>query len=401
MQTTKLYYEDQYTHTFTAKIIAKKPDWIALAKTAFYPEGGGQPGDSGWLQDEIVTDTQIDDNGLIWHRTALQGEIGESVEGRLDWLRRFDHMQQHTAQHVLSQAFWQLSQAETVGFHLGEQVSTIDLTGVTLDAEAIQQAEALANSMLRSKLLVRSRQVEAASLPAAELRKLPQVEHDIRLLEIENFDLCPCGGTHVCDLGEIGLLKILGSENKRGDVRVSFLAGHRAYRDYAAKHNWLTDMSVLLSEPVENVSAAVERLQIKLIELERAHNHLREQKLMLEAPRLLAEAEAVAGTVYVVQELREHSLDDAKFLASHLTEGVEVVVVFGLPGDPYRLVAAAHVDAQLAVGKVLREILARHDGRGGGTSTAAQGAVASADGAAVLAELAAAYQAEMKANSVT
>lgn len=388
MQTRKLYYKDPYVHTFNAKVVALKPSWLALDQTAFYPEGGGQPADQGWLQGQSVTDTQIDEQGVVWHQVTLAAAIGDMVEGRIDWLRRFDHMQQHTAQHVLSQAFWQLYQAETVGFHLGEQTVTIDLAGADLDAAALQQAEALANAKLRSKLPVRSQEVPAEMLPAAELRKLPQVDADIRLVEIAGFDLCPCGGTHVRDLGEVGLLKVLSSERKRGNIRVSFLAGHRAYQDYASKHSQLASLSVLLSEPIDNVATAVERSQAKLQELERECNRLSEQILLLEAKELMATAQDFGKVRCIARDLPTHSLDEAKFLASYLAEQDQILVLFGLPDEPYRLVAAASADIGLPLGAMLRDTVSKYEGRGGGSPTSAQGAVPRSHGPSALAELA-------------
>lgn len=388
MQTRKLYNSDPYAHTFTAKVVALKPGWVALDQTAFYPEGGGQPADHGWLQDWPVTDTQIDEHGVVWHQVNLAAAIGDTVTGRLDWLRRFDHMQQHTAQHVLSQAFWQLFQATTVGFHLGEQVVTIDLAGGDLAAEHVQQAEDLTNAVLRSKLPVRCQEVAPDALPAAQLRKLPQVDKDIRLIEIAGFDLCPCGGTHVRDLGEIGLLKVVGSENKRGNLRIAFLAGQRAYRDYGNKHSQLATLSASLSEPLENVVPAVERVLARVNELERACSHLREQVLTLEANDLRAAAKPLGNVACIVSELPDHSLAEAKFLASYLTEQGGTIVIFGLPDEPYRLVAAASAHMGIAIGGLLKATVAQHGGKGGGSPTSAQGAVPSSSGQITLTELA-------------
>lgn len=387
MQTRKLYYRDPYLHTFKAKVVAVKPGWIALDQTAFYPEGGGQPADQGWLQGQRVTDVQIDEQEVVWHKVDLDTEIGVTVEGRLDWLRRFDHMQQHTAQHVLSQAFWQLFKAETVGFHLGEQNVTIDLAGTDLDEEALVQAEALTNAKLRSRIPVRSYEVAAEMLPTQLLRKLPQVEGDIRLVQIGDFDLCPCGGTHVRDLGEIGLLKVLGSEKKRGNTRVTFLAGRRAYEDYSHKHKQLTALSAMLSEPTANVEAAVERLLQRLQELEREEKGLRKQLLVYQGQELLATAQDLDKARAVVQELPGHSLDEARFLASYLAEQGPHIVLFGIPDEPYRLVAAVNAGLKLAIGPLLKEVVVKYEGRGGGSATSAQGAVPPAMGAGALAEL--------------
>lgn len=390
MPTQKLYYRDPYLHTFAAQVVATKPGWLALDQTAFYPEGGGQPADQGWLQDSRVTDVQMDEQGVIWHRVDLETEVGAQVEGRIDWLRRFDHMQQHTAQHVLSQAFWQLFAAETVGFHLGEQTVTIDLASgdTDLDDMALNQAEALANAKLRGKLVVHSYEVSADMLTVTLLRKLPQVEEDIRLVEIGDFDLCPCGGTHVRDLGEVGLIKVLGSEKKRGNTRVVFVAGQRAYRDYNRKHEQLTALSAMLSEPISGVVDAVERLQARLKELEREEKSLRQQILVLEAGELLVNAEDLGGARSIVQELPTYTLDQAKFLASYLAEQGPYIALFGIPGEPFRLVAAVSPQLGVPIGPLLKRVVVEHGGRGGGSPTSAQGAVPETAGATALAQLA-------------
>jgi alanyl-tRNA synthetase len=267
-------------------------------------------------------------------------------------------------------------------------VVTIDLAGGNLAAEQVQQAEDLTNAVLRSKLPVRCQEVAPDAVPAAQLRKLPQVDKDIRLIEIAGFDLCPCGGTHVRDLGEIGLLKVVGSENKRGNLRIAFLAGQRAYRDYGIKHNQLASLSALLSEPLENAVPAVERVLAKVNELERECSHLRERVLTLEADDFRAAAEALGNVACIVRELPEHSLAEAKFLAGYLAEQGATIVIFGLPDEPYRLVATASANVGIAIGGLLKATVAQYGGKGGGSSTSAQGAVPCSSGQITLKELA-------------
>ena len=388
MKTRKLFYEDPYMHSFAAKVVAKKAGWVALDQTAFYPEGGGQPADHGWLQDAYVDDVQIDDSQIIWHQVAADLAVGQAVEGRLDWQRRFDHMQQHTAQHVLSQAFWQLCQAATVGFHLGEQIVTIDLEQVDLSETELNQVEALTNAVLRSKLPVACQQVTKEELAAmADLRKMPLVNDAIRLVGIGDYDVCPCGGTHVRDLGEIGLLKILGTERKRGNLRVSFVAGRRAYHDYEQKHAALVALSALFSEPIETVVQAAHRAQEKMDDLERENKRLREQLLTIEAESLCRQAEMRGSVGLVCAELADKSLADAKFMAGYLAAQGGMVSILGVPDDLYRLVITVSSDVDVAAGAVLRQILPTYEGKGGGSAATAQGAVALADGRPALHDL--------------
>lgn len=383
-KTRRLYYEDQYCHSFTAEVIAERPDWVVLDRTAFYPEGGGQPADHGWLAGVAVTDTQVDDAGVIWHRIEQPLALGRTVTGRVDWQRRFDHMQQHSGQHVLSQAFWQLFGAATVGFHLGEQAVTIDIDRPDCTAAELQQAEDLANAVIRSKASVVARFVSQEQLPVEELRKLPKVSEDIRLVAVEGFDICPCGGTHVKDLGEIGLLKLLAWEKRRGNLRVSFVAGKRAYLDYQQKHQTLQHLSGLLSQPIPEVAGGVERLQERNSELEKQLKGLQLQLAEQEAEQLLTTAPLLGQVRLVCQEFSQRELEALKQLANGLASRGQVAVVFGLSGEGYRLVAAVSPELDLHVGNLLKQVVTSHGGKGGGAPQAAQGAVPAAQGSAAL-----------------
>lgn len=387
MKTVRLYDQDPYRNNFNAKVIANKRGWLALDQSAFYPEGGGQPADQGWLQGERVTDTRLDACGLIWHQVELQAEVGSLVEGRLDWLRRYDHMQQHTGQHVLSRACLQLFQAETVGFHLGREEVTIDLAAdQPLTAEMIGQAETLANALLRSGNPVYGRWVAAADLPTSSLHKLPPQTESVRLVEIADFDLCPCSGTHVRNLGEVGLLKILRTEQKRGHCRLVFKAGQRAYQDYAQKHEQVLGISRLLSEPVPGVEQAVSRLWTKLEDLGRQCKDLRKEKLILQAEHYLPQVQSIGEFDFIICEL-DMDVEDAKFIASYLTVQHSLSVAFGLMGEPYRLLLNLGGNSAFKAGALLKGILAKYGGRGGGTDSSAQGAVAATEGALAFQEL--------------
>ena len=226
MRTTRLYYSDPYQRAFDAHVIARqviagKPA-VALDQTAFYPTGGGQPNDLGVLrgagrQAVAVVDVMSDDE-TIWH--VLESDLpedavhGVAVHGEIDWDRRFDHMQQHTGQHVLSQAFVQAFDAETVAFHLGQKASTIDLNRADLDAAALARAEAAANAIVDAALRVTASFVSPEELAALPLRKPPKVTENIRIVQVDGFDWSACGGTHVAYTSHIQLIKIVGTERR-------------------------------------------------------------------------------------------------------------------------------------------------------------------------------------------
>ena len=395
MKTKRLYYDDQYQHDFTAQIVSAKPSWVELDQTTFYPEGGGQPADHGWLNAIAVTDTQVDEDGCIWHKVGAEIPVGTKVNGTIDWQRRFDHMQQHTGQHVLSQAFWQLFSAATVGFHLGEQAVTIDLDRPDFSSEELQQVEDLANAVIRGKRSVVARFVAEGDLPLEELRKLPKVSEDIRLVAIEGFDICHCGGTHVHDLGDIGLLKLLAAEKRRGNLRVSFVAGQRAYADYKEKHQLLQKLSTILSQPIPEVGIGVERLVERITELEQQLKDLQGCLLQQEAERLWGTAETVGSALLICQEFSDRELDAVKNLASILANRGGVAVVCGLVGNSYRLALAVSPELGLNAGNLLKQVVLAHEGKGGGAPQAAQGAVSQAAGPAALQDLRQAVVAEL------
>lgn len=377
-KTLRLYDQDPYLLEFEAVVLARRRQdealWIALDQTAFYAEGGGQPADHGTISGLTVSDVQLDDQDVIWHKLSGDLDVGERVLGQVDATRRVDHREQHTGQHILSQAFWRLFQATTVGFHLGEQVVTIDLSNPDLSTAELGQAEDLANTVIRENRSVYTNVVEADELPTESLRKLPKVTENIRLVHIDGFDMCGCGGTHVSSTGEIGLLKIISCERRRGNLRVYFLAGGRAYRDYTEKHAAIVQMSTEFSLPVPEVASGVIRLKERMAELEREMKLLKEELLSAEADKLLSQGSNGFPTV-VSAEFRERSLDEVKVLAGLVAARKQVAVAFGLSGEPYRLLAAASDGLGIHIGNALKQTVQAFGGKGGGAPQAAQGAV--------------------------
>ena len=237
MITERLYFADPYLTSFSARVVARaerdgRPA-VALDQSAFYPEGGGQPPDAGTLDDVPVLDVQADD-GLVWHTLArpLDAEI---VQGRVDWARRFDHMQQHHGQHLLSAAFEHLHGLRTISFHLGAASATIDLAGGALAAEQAFAAEELANQVIWEDRPVLARFVSAEELARLPLRKPPAVDGPVRVVSVPDFDHSACGGTHPRATGGVGLLHIRRWDRRGDAVRVEFLCGGRAVRDELAR----------------------------------------------------------------------------------------------------------------------------------------------------------------------
>src|SRR5262245_42395192 len=268
--TDRLYYTDPYLRKFDATIRAlddRDGRTIAvLDRTAFYPTSGGQPFDTGVLGGQAVVDVFDEDDGTIAHVLAAHERplhVGDTVAGEIDWPRRFDHMQQHTGQHVLSAAFDRVFGVRTVSFHLGSDASTIDLAREMTPGE-IAAAEDAANAIVwedRPVAIRFSSRDEAAAMP---LRKEPKREGTLRLVDVENWDLSACGGTHVARTGAIGIITVASWERFKGGQRLEFLCGGRALRRFRFYRDALDASGRLLSVLPGELPAAIERLQVEL-----------------------------------------------------------------------------------------------------------------------------------------
>ncbi|WP_322496996.1 alanyl-tRNA editing protein, partial [Chloroflexus sp.] len=251
-ETLRLYYDNSYLTEFTAQVIAVAErdgqPALALDRSTFYPEGGGQPADRGWLHDVAadrrweVRDVQSD-NGVVWHLLAASEELpalGAIVTGQIDWQRRFDHMQQHCGQHILTAAFITTCNAPTVSFHLSERSVTIDLAVDELRETQARAAESWANAAVWQNLPVHTRFVTPTDLASIPLRKPPAVSRAVRVVSIGDIDHAACGGTHPARSGEVGAIAVLGWSRQRGMIRVEFACGGRVVaalreRDAAAR----------------------------------------------------------------------------------------------------------------------------------------------------------------------
>ncbi|MBK9713617.1 MAG: alanyl-tRNA editing protein [Kouleothrix sp.] len=374
MITERLYFADPYLTSFSARVVARaerdgRPA-VALDQSAFYPEGGGQPPDAGTLDDVPVLDVQADD-GLVWHTLArpLDAEI---VQGRVDWARRFDHMQQHHGQHLLSAAFEHLHGLRTISFHLGAASATIDLAGGALAAEQAFAAEELANQVIWEDRPVLARFVSAEELARLPLRKPPAVDGPVRVVSVPDFDHSACGGTHPRATGGVGLLHIRRWDRRGDAVRVEFLCGGRAVRDLRWKNGALGRLASALSVGADEVESAVARVREAE---ERARKRLEEageQLLGYEAQELIARADLVGIVRVVRRAYAGRSLDDVRALARAIAAG-GCVALLGLRAEKTQLIFARAEGLQVDCGRLLRETLAALGGRGGGQPTLAQG----------------------------
>ena len=385
MNTERLYYLDPYLREFNARIVARhnlagRPA-VALDRTAFYPIGGGQPCDTGHLAaigdpPAAVLDVVAED-GLVWH-VLDAAPTGEAISGAINWTRRFDHMQQHTGQHILSQAFIQTYQAETVAFHLGASASTIDLNRTDLGPAALAAIEAVANDVIDRALPVTADFVGPEALANLPLRKPPKVDENIRVVQVQGFDWSACGGTHVSNTAQVGLLKIIATERRGPELRVTFLCGQRARADYARLKTLAQGLVARFTTSEDEILEAVDRRSAELDALRRDLADLERQWVGATAGALWAQALPVVAGRAVVLAL-EAPVERVKRVAQALRDHPGAMIVLGVRGERPQLIVARADDVAVDAGALLRAAVAAGGGRGGGRADWAQGGVPTND----------------------
>ncbi len=379
--TERLYYSDSHLIEFEARVIDKTDrvsGWTAvtLDRTAFYPTGGGQPSDTGTLDGNRVLECMDDEENGVLH--VIQGrapEVGATVKGRVDWPRRLDHIQQHTGQHILSQAFVTLFNAPTRGFRVLDDSCEIDVELSNPTNELIERAVELANNVIwedRQITIKSATPEEAARLP---LRKDPSRDGELRLIEIEGFDLTPCGGTHAYRTGEVGMIVVRTWERAKGLTRIEFAAGTRALADYRRANKTARAVAALFSAGRDDAAKLTARTVEESKELHRRVRALEEIAARVEAQELLAAASPnAAGIRIVTQILDNRDGESLKHLAQALIAHPQTIALLGSRDKgAARIVFARSADASGDMNVLMREACAILDGRGGGKPDMAQG----------------------------
>jgi alanyl-tRNA synthetase len=390
-ETERVYHTDAYVRTFVARVTAVAPGQdpdrqtrIVLDRTAFYPSSGGQPHDTGTLAGAPVVDV-IDADGRIVHvlagPAAADGlSVGAEVQGTVDWDRRFDHMQLHTAQHVLSAAFLRVLGAETESVHLGDS-ATLDLDVSALVPEDARRVEEAANRVVFENRPVTVRQVDASAAASLNLRRPPRRTGPLRIVEVADFDRSACGGTHVRATGEIGHIVLRRWERRGGRIRVEFLCGWRALRDYWRKHALVTEWSARLGVHDQELGQAFHRLTAQGQERGRALEEARRRLAGYEAAERLAAAPLGPGRTVLRVEATHRDPDDVRMLLRELTTRARCIVLAG-DGETGRLSFSRSAGQGPDMAALLGRVCAVEGGRGGGTAEFAQGAVPPGDAVA-------------------
>jgi alanyl-tRNA synthetase len=378
--TERLYFADPYRQTFGARVV-ERLQWggspaVVLDQTAFYPTGGGQPHDAGWLSGVPVGDVvERETDGAVVHVLSAPLD-GETVEGKIDWARRFDLMQQHTGQHILSAAFVERCGANTVGFHLSDAYATLDVDRAPLSAEDLAQVEVLSNDVVFRDRPAIPRFVPDGEVSSLPLRKPVSHKGPVRVVEIPGFDCSACGGTHVRRTGEVGLVKITRSERRGHETRVEFLCGRRALADYQSKNALVMGLAQEYTVGHWELADLVHRLAGDLKETRRDLRRTRDALLDAEATALWYEGVELGPARIVRAEFSNRAPDDLKHLARRLVGRPCTVALLGTvehASGKATLAFARTPDLELHMGNLVRQACERIGGRGGGRPEFAQG----------------------------
>jgi alanyl-tRNA synthetase len=372
--TERLYYKDCYLTRFDAKVVDANPErtLVYLDRTAFYPSSGGQPFDLGLLGEVAITEV-VDEDDRVAHKLSspLRGDV---VSGTIDWQRRFDHMQQHTGQHLLSAVFVEVLHAATLSFHLGAESCAIDLGLPAIDSAQVQAVERRAN-----ELVLENRPVTVDfqhSSEATDLRKPSDREGELRIVSIHELDRSACGGTHVRSTGEIGPILIRKLEKMRGNVRVEFLCGMRAVRRARADYQALAQIARLFSAPLDQAPALVAAQLEKALEADKVRRRMGTELATARGRELYrATAEDAQGMRKTVRRVDSIS-DELRAEAQSFAAGSKAAILILAENPPSALVAVSN-DSGINAGQWLKTALAQVGGRGGGSAAIAQGSVPS------------------------
>jgi len=378
--TTKLYFRDSSLLEFSATVIeataSERGDLVVLDQTAFYPTGGGQPNDTGTLERGSVVDVFEDNTGTIFHLIEQPGVIepGQKVTGLIDRARRLDHMQQHSGQHILSQAFVKSCGAETRSFHLGTQTSTIDIDLQSPTAEIMRAAEDIANAVVFEDRPMRVHVVNEEQASQLPLRKESAVRGDIRVIEVENFDWSPCGGTHAVHTGQVGMIAIRSYERAKKMTRVEFVCGNRALADYRRANTTAVAVARLFSAERDSTPELVARAIQEAKSTKKRIRDLLERAMIAEAAEMLEASAEDRGFKIVRSVFEGRDIEEVQMLAAKIVQREPSIALLATtqPGAA-RLVFARSSSLEQNMGQLLQEACETLGGRGGGKPDMAQG----------------------------
>jgi len=388
--TKRLYYQDSYLKEFKAKVLKKikidNQPAVVLDETAFYPTSGGQPYDVGVIQDVSVVEV-VEEGDEIIHilKEELKEEINSEVIGKIDWERRFDHMQQHLGQHILSGALIEIYGAETVSFHLGEKVCTLDIAKEKTTEEEVKKTEECANEIIFNNRPVKCYFLEGEEeLKRLNLRKMPDRKGKIRIIEVENFDLSACGGTHCRTTGEVGLIKITKWEKRGEKIRLEFICGWRAWGDYFWKNELIKNISNKLTIKDSELGEAIDRMLEEQKEIRKELKEFKEKLQECEARNLINESSLVDDGIKIINKVfEEKNFQEVMGLGQkiiNLDDNVVVLAGIKNKGEGAKILFACSRVLKYDMNRLISEAGKFIEGRGGGTPNFAQAGGKKAEG---------------------
>lgn len=375
--TEKVYLENPYLRQLEARIVEKKYAnnryYLKTNKTIFYPNlAGGQPGDKGTINGVEVLETYEDGEDIIH---VLKDNIhSDKVKMTIDWNTRFDYMQQHSGQHLLSSVFYKLFNGETIGFYIGKEYVYIDVNIPKISSEEIEQVESFANKIIFSNFSIKSYTVEREDMNKIPVRKDLKINSHIRIVEIDEIDFCPCCGTHVRSTGEIGMIKIRKVESYKGNIRVEFVCGYRALKDYTWKSNYIRDISSMLSSKDKDVKCKVEKLYEEKERLEKENRSLRERVYKYEAKSLLDESKTYNQIHIIVKKFSDKNLKDIQNIASILNSyenTISLLAVVNEEKSQFIISRSNNIDINLK--NIMSKVSEDTEIKGGGSPNSVQG----------------------------
>lgn len=375
MEDQKLYFSDSYLSEFQANIIEVIPYIdkyaIILDKSYFYPESGGQPSDLGTING-IEIEYATEENGKVMHITKNEIPTGPA-NCEINWSHRFDNMQQHTGQHIISACFYKLYGGETSSFHIGMDSSTIEIDVESFDSEKIEKIETLANSIVFNNIAVTANIVNKEAIATIPLRKQPKVESNIRIITIEDIDYSPCGGTHVSRTGEIGLIKIKRLEKLKNSYKFEFVCGNRALNDYTSKNYLVNKLGTYLSAPEQEIEGAYLKFTEEYKHLQKQLSQLRSEVVNNDVQQLQQNAFNHNDTKVIMKVFENRDFNDVKLISQALISSPSTISLLASKGQTCQLVFARSENIETNMNNLLKAILPALNGKGGGSPKAAQG----------------------------
>ena len=369
--TEKLYDKDSYLKEFQATVVSceqkNETTWrITLDKTVFFPEGGGQTGDSGWLNDVKVADTR-EKNGVIYHETKAPLEVGTKVAGKIDFAIRFDKMQQHTGEHILSGIVCSTYNYNNVGFHLSSEITTLDFDG-ELSEEQVRELEIRVNQAIHENIPVQVKFPAKDELADMEYRSKIEIEGQVRIVEIPGIDRCACCAPHVKTTAEVGLLKIQSCDRHRGGCRLTIVCGMRALKDYQQKQESVGKVSAALSAKPEKIGEAVEHLQEQQAKLREQLNHIQAMYLQEKLDKIHAEDQCICIFEEALDSIAMRNFVNG---AMERCDGICGAFI-GNDEKGYHYILGSK---ELDVREISKQLNAKFNGKGGGKPQMVQGSL--------------------------